>query len=392
MGKIDVKGAFIQTEMSGTPVYIKCGGNLKKQILGIYPALSKYVGSDGMLYCKLKKALYGCVQASKLWYKKLKFFLREQGYIHGDVDPCVFKKVVDGNVYLLLVYVDDILVIGEEREIRRLEAEFLKEFRWITMSVGCSHSYIGMQVSVQDGVVTLDMKYYLECILKDHDNPRAAVTPGGKNGFMVDEKAEKHADAEKKVFHTVEAKLLYLSKRARPDIISVVGLLCTRVREPTVEDQVKLRRVLGYLHGTRDKMMVLRPCGVFKCVAYIDTSFSAYPDGKSHSRVVLLVGGVAVYYGSRKQKCVSKSPTEAELVALSDNLALVELFSEFVAFVTDSEEIKPLVYQDSTSVITMVTEGGGVVRTKHMRTRMHLVLEAVRQNRVKIGYVGTKLM
>jgi hypothetical protein len=89
---------------------------------------------------------------------------------------------------------------------------------------------------------------------------------------------------------------------------------------------------------------------------------------------------------------VSKSPTEAELVALSDNLALVELFSEFVAFVMDSEEIKPLVYQDSTSVITMVTEGGGVVRMKHMRTRMHLVLEAVRQNRVQIEYVSTKEM
>jgi hypothetical protein len=51
MGKIDVKGAFIQTEMSGTPVYIKCGGNLKKQILGIYPAFSKYVGPDGLMPC-----------------------------------------------------------------------------------------------------------------------------------------------------------------------------------------------------------------------------------------------------------------------------------------------------------------------------------------------------
>ena len=138
--------------------------------------------------------------------------------------------------------------------------------------------------------------------------------------------------------------------------------------------------------------MILRPSGIFRCVAYIDASFSAHPDGKSHSGAVILVGGVAVYFGSRKQKCVSKSPTEAELVALSDNLALVELFSEFVAFVTDSKEIKPVIYQDSTSVITMVTEGGGAVRTKHMRTRMHLVLEAVRQNRAEIRYIGTKGM
>jgi hypothetical protein len=52
-GKIDVKGAFIQTEMSGMLVYIRCAGDLKKQILKMYPALSKYVGPDGMLYCKL---------------------------------------------------------------------------------------------------------------------------------------------------------------------------------------------------------------------------------------------------------------------------------------------------------------------------------------------------
>jgi hypothetical protein len=127
-------------------------------------------------------------------------------------------------------------------------------------------------------------------------------------------------------------------------------------------------------------------------MAYVDASFSAHPDGKSHSGVVILVAGVAVYYGSRKQKRVSKSPTEVVLVALSDNLALAELFSEFIAFVMDLTETKPLIYQDSTSVITMMTEGGVAVRTKHMRTRMHLVLEAVRQNRVEIKYIGTKEM
>jgi hypothetical protein len=172
MGKIDVKGAFIQMEMSSMPVYIRYEGNLKKQILDMYPALRKYVGLDGMLYCKLKKVFYGCVQTSKLWYEKLKVFLCKQGYVHGDMDSCVFKRVTDGSIYLLLVYVDDILIVGDQREINCLETEFLKEFHWITMSMGHSHSYIGMQVSVQDGVATLDMKYYLECILKDHDNPR----------------------------------------------------------------------------------------------------------------------------------------------------------------------------------------------------------------------------
>jgi len=38
MGKIDMKGAFIQTEMSGTTVYIKCAGPMKQQILCILSA------------------------------------------------------------------------------------------------------------------------------------------------------------------------------------------------------------------------------------------------------------------------------------------------------------------------------------------------------------------
>ncbi len=153
------------------------------------------------------------------------------------------------------------------------------------------------------------------------------------------------------------AKLLYLSKKVRPNILSVVGFLCTRVKEPTIEDQVKLMRILGYLKGTKDKVMKMQPEGIFRTVAYIDASFSS-----------------------------------AELVALSDNLGLVGLFAEFLSFVTNRKEIKPLIYQESTSVITMVMEGGGVTRTKHMRTRLHLVLEAVQQDRVEIKYANTKGM
>jgi hypothetical protein len=138
--------------------------------------------------------------------------------------------------------------------------------------------------------------------------------------------------------------------------------------------------------------MRLRPNTMFRVVVYVDASFSAHPDGKSHSGVVVKVGGTPVFFGSKKQKCVSKSPTEAELVALSDNVGFAELFAEFVGFAMNSEQMKPLIYQDSTSVITMVTEGGGATRSKTMRTRMCLVLEAVKENRIEIKYVNTKGM
>jgi predicted small secreted protein len=392
LGKIDVKGAFIQTEMSGTPVYIKCTRQLRDLILDLFPEYNKYIGKDGVLYCKLFKALYGCVQASKLWYEKVCKFLERLGYVQGEVDPCVFRRVVGEKVYLLTLYVDDILLIAERVEIERMEKAFVAAFQWITMAVGSSHLYIGMKLTVDRGYVVFDMRYYLKNFLEPFDNPQVKVVPGNKETFMVKEAAEKLDLKKRMLFHSSVAKLLYLSKRAHPDIIAVVGFLCTRVKEPSIKDWEKMGKLLGYLKGTEDFVMRLKPNALFRVVAYIDASFSAHPDGKSHSGIVVKVGGAPIFFGSKKQKCISKSPTEAELVALSDNVGFVELFAEFVAFVTNSEQMKPLIYQDSASVITMVTEGGGVTRTKTMRTRMNLVLEAVKEDRIEVRYVNTKGM
>jgi hypothetical protein len=125
----------------------------------------------------------------------------------------------------------------------------------------------------------------------------------------------------------------------------------------------------------------------------VDASFSAHPDGKSHSGVVVRVGGASVFFGSKKQKCVRKSPTEAELVALSDNVGFIELFAELVDFVINETRGRtPVIFQDNTSVIDMVMSGGGITRTKHMRTRLHLVLEAINESRIVFKRVGTKEM
>jgi predicted small secreted protein len=172
LGKIDVTGAFRQTEMSGTPVYIKCTRQLKDLILDLYLEYSKYVGKDGVLHCKLLKALYGCVQASKLWYEKVRKFLERLGYVCGEVNPCVFCRVVGERVYLLTLYVDDILLIAEKFEIERVEKAFLAEYQWITMAVGNSHLYIGMKLTVDRGCVVLDMRYYLKNLLEYQETRR----------------------------------------------------------------------------------------------------------------------------------------------------------------------------------------------------------------------------
>jgi hypothetical protein len=230
------------------------------------------------------------------------------------------------------------------------------------------------------------MSFYVAQLLEGEE-VEIVTSPTTKTTYNVDEKAQRLGDEERKWFHSKTAKLLHLSKRARPDILTAVIFLCTRVQEATREDKEKLLRVLGYLKGTEERTLLLRAPKEKKIVAYIDAAYAVHSDSKSHSGVAIYVGDTLVYVSSKKQRCMSKSPTEAELIALTDNLGLVELFKEFLEFIMQSNVSTPVVYQDCSAVVSLVTKGGGKTRTKHLRARMNLAKEMVDEDRVDVIHI-----
>ena len=68
--------------------------------------------------------------------------------------------------------------------------------------------------------------------------------------------------------------------------------------------------------------MMLKPGGSTHLRAYVDASFALHVNSNLHTGAAIFIGGALVFGASRKQKCVTKSPTESELVALMDNLDL----------------------------------------------------------------------
>ena len=67
--------------------------------------------------CKLKKALYGLKQAPRAWYGRIDSFLTSMGFAKSKVDPNLYYKVVEDEPIILLLYVDDLFFIGNEKEI-----------------------------------------------------------------------------------------------------------------------------------------------------------------------------------------------------------------------------------------------------------------------------------
>jgi hypothetical protein len=105
----------------------------------------------------------------------------------------------------------------------------------------------------------------------------------------------------------------------------------------------KLEYLLGYLQATKEKVLTISKRQSSALEMYVDAAYGLHEKGESHTGVLVLFGGVVVYIASKKQKCIAKSPTDAEVVALSDNIDLLTLFHEFGEFVCDVKLDAPII-------------------------------------------------
>ena len=120
------------------------------------------------------------------------------------------------------------------------------------------------------------------------------------------------------MFHTNTVKLLFLSKRARPDVQTAVAYLTMRVRAPVEDHHKKLSHVMKYLRGSIDKILTLEGDAMHLVKWWVDGSFAVHHDMKSHTGATMSLGKESVYSTSVRQKLNTKSSTEDELVGVDD--------------------------------------------------------------------------
>jgi hypothetical protein len=92
-----------------------------------------------------------------MWFNLLTKVLREFGYEHCPTDRCVMRKVKRNKIILLLIYVDDILAIVDNKEKLDLNELLIGMFGTAQYEVGDELSYLGMQVSVGEHSATINM-------------------------------------------------------------------------------------------------------------------------------------------------------------------------------------------------------------------------------------------
>jgi hypothetical protein len=192
---------------------------------------------DGRMVVKVAKAMYGLIQLALLWYKELTGFLEEESFKRVKADGCILhKKTEDGIHILLIMYVDDILILSEEGDLcKEVRLLIERKYQKVTCEMGDKINYLGMILErVTDGF-TISMKAYVMDILKEYGKDvKKCISLAKANLFEAEENDEVIKDRAK--FHMMVAKLLYLGKRGRADILLPVQYLCMRVKHPTKGD------------------------------------------------------------------------------------------------------------------------------------------------------------
>ena len=126
---------------------------------------------------------------------------------------------------------------------------------------GKVHEFLGMKINFESkGIFKFTMDTYLQGIIEEFPDSRKkkkVSTPASDVLFTNRTETEHLDDHMKDQFHTYVAKLLYLSKRTRPDISLVISFLTTRVKQPNKDDWNKLTKCITYLESTKDLPLIL---------------------------------------------------------------------------------------------------------------------------------------
>ena len=209
----------------------------------------------GKMVCKLKKSLYGLKQSPHAWFERFSKVIKSRGYSQGQTDHTLLvKHSSNKRVTILVVYVDDIILIGDDfnemEEIKRLMAMAFEVKDLRTMKY-----FLGMEVARSKKGISISQKKYPMDLLDETGmlSCKPIETPieqGGKGKSFDEESVDKGR------YQRLVGKLIYLS-HTRPDIAFAVSVVSQYMHSPCQRHFDVVYQILRYLKKNPGKGLFL---------------------------------------------------------------------------------------------------------------------------------------
>ena len=198
--------------------------------------------------CKINKALYGLKQAPKAWYERIDSWLIAQGLCRSSTDPNLYYSNHNGKITILLLYVDDLLITGDNyEEISRLKQALHQEFEMTDL--GYATNYLGAEIHNRSDIIFICQSSYIKKLLKKFqmnncNSTRLSVNPNSHLQKQMDSEPIDHT-----TYKSLVGSLRYLTN-TRPDISYAVECVSHFMEHPELAHFQAAQKILRYLKGT----------------------------------------------------------------------------------------------------------------------------------------------
>ncbi|RVW98707.1 Copia protein [Vitis vinifera] len=374
--QLDIKNAFLNGDLE------------EEDYMEIPPGFEESLAKNQV--CKLQKSLYGLKQSPRAWFDRFTKAVLKLGYKQGQADHTLFvKKSHAGKLAILIVYVDDIILSGNDMgELQNLKKYLSEEFE--VKDLGNLKYFLGMEVArSRKGIVVSQRKYILD-LLKETGmlGYKPIDTPMDSQKKLGIEKESTPVDRGR--YQRLVGRLIYLS-HTRPDIGFAVSAVSQFMHSPTEEHMEAVYRILRYLKMTPGKGLFFRKTENRDTEVYSDADWAGnIIDRRSTSGYCSFVWGNLVTWRSKKQSVVARSSAEAEYRALAQGICEGIWIKRVLSELGQTSSSPILMMCDNQAAISIAKNPVHHDRTKHVEIDRHFITEKVTSETVKLNYVPTK--
>lgn len=345
-------------------------------------------GHEDKVYL-LKKALYGLKQAPRARYSRIDEYLSKLGFVKSLSESTLYIKGDHANFIVISLYVDDLLVTGNNVElIQQFKDDMLQVFEMTDL--GEMSYFLGMEVEQKNGEIFISQRKYAKEILKkfNMESCKSMSTPMcQKEKLCKDDGAEQ---VDETLYRSLIGCLMYLTA-TRPDILYAVSVL-SRFMNCAKESHFKAaKRVLRYVKGTLNYGIKFSQSENFRLQGYSDSDWAgSVDDMKSTSGYCFNFGSGVFSWCSKKQDIVAQSTAEAEFIAATAAVNQALWLRKILSDLHLEQEATTEVMVDNEAAIAISKNPVFHGKTKHFCIKLFFLRDVQKDGAVCLKYCKTE--
>ena len=351
---------------------------------------------------QLKKGIDGLCQAARQFWKKFVDTIKKEpfGFTVSPPDPCMLFKKNHLGIFTIIMYVDDMLIIGKKDQIQEFDTKIQQEFSVkiqhnLANYLGCkfhmnkekTKGWLGQPSIIKSLGQKVGGRAMEEKLSLTPETPRFTARRLESHEDKVN--AENH-----ETYRSGVGTLLYLTKHSRPDICNPVGELSKTMDALAPAHLKEMYNLIRFVLCTKDfelKFKLIKSIRKWVLKALSDRDFASDKETRiSVYGYIIYFCRIPIAWRSEGMKSVVLSTTEGEYTALSEVVKELKLIVQLLQTMNIEVELPITVHVDNVGAIWLSKNRNTGDRTKHIDIRKSFVKEYQEDGKIIIKFVKSE--